>query len=1005
MMIVSEDFLKFKQLDTAVRKGQTRIVQTLLEKGAPVNGCVSHSMLKKPLHSSVQSGNSDIVKKLLQYGASVNSKYAGDTPLTLAAKFGRFEIMDLLLSVDNLRNCNSAEKITHFQIACMRNQTSVVKKLFQSKKELDDAVDIHSNYWPGFTALHYAVLNQNVEIVKFLLSVGANITVKDARSFTPLHLAHILRNEEIIDMILLNHKNVLKNPVDSNGTSHFHIACSRNNTKIVQHFLKMRINLEDSISKNSPFWKHKTAIDFAIHYECVDVVKLLLQNGARVRFPGDRRFDRIMNAYSTGNSHIIDLITVNKNLCKKTEQNENSANLGQFARNDDDEIDEVSMYQTPDASIASTCTLLHYAIEQRNHDLSMYLLNVGADYTIQDINGKSALHLAFEYKMLDLVDSMLNIFRDVDVNPTNDEGLSHVHIASARDNSDFVENFLVNFNADVDIAVNFNSSYCPGFTPLHFAAKFGNEKTASILLQHGANYSLKNASDQTPFDIALKEVLQQGGHTLFQSGFNGVLKGILKHHFQVKGKHNFFNFDSHGITLLHVANFKSEYFRIDLELLREYLKIHPDDINRSIDEMDTIWDGYTPLHLNIEHGKKELVKLLIDAGGDLLKQASDGDTPLHLVTESSNLPEILINPEDSRYLELNHIGTSGYSIFHCACKQGDLELIKHFLRQGVDVNQPTQSNGFGYKNAFPLHMVVDSVYKDAVTVLKLLLEHGADPNLRDCRYETPLHYITETPNTEMIDLLVTHGADVDARNAFDETPLITACADPHLCPETLNRHILTFFNNGADINAVDERGMSALGALNDVSSDHSMREQDEFENFKIAVKTMLTHYIKVKTVGFHVSDDLTDEFYNLLYHSMEDIDFDEISVIDECDNELELMKQIQIDRCTTLYDILLSSQSKLGVLSRNQVFQNIIESDDFDRKYPLYGFMLKLRMKEGKIRCELINESQETVKYLSGVRQLPRDCVEDVLKYLDNEDLKNVILINKVSPRGSVRAS
>ncbi|KAJ8664320.1 hypothetical protein QAD02_005982 [Eretmocerus hayati] len=166
---------KYKLLESAVSQGQRDLVESLLESGAAVNGHPVCNQLRTPLHSSIRLGDVKIVEKLLSAGASVNVEYFGDTPLTLAAKLGKLELVDLLLLAAGLENSTSHEKITHFHIACMRNRIDVVQRLLQFQQDVNAVVDSNSCYWPGFTPLHFAVQSQCSEIVEFLLNIGANI--------------------------------------------------------------------------------------------------------------------------------------------------------------------------------------------------------------------------------------------------------------------------------------------------------------------------------------------------------------------------------------------------------------------------------------------------------------------------------------------------------------------------------------------------------------------------------------------------------------------------------------------------------------------------------------------------------------------------------------------------------------------------------------------------------------------------------------------------------------
>jgi len=56
-------------------------------------------------------------------------------------------------------------------------------------------------------------------------------------------------------------------------------------------------------------------------------------------------------------------------------------------------------------------------------------------------------------------------------------------------------------------------------------------------------------------------------------------------------------------------------------------------------------------------------------------------------------------------------------------------------------------------------------------VVELLLEHGANPNVRDYDGYTPLHYAVEGCHVDVARVLLDHGADPTIRNNNGMTPL------------------------------------------------------------------------------------------------------------------------------------------------------------------------------------------------------------------------------------------
>ena len=57
----------------------------------------------------------------------------------------------------------------------------------------------------GDTPFHKAVQREKIEAVKFLLTKGADQSVKNFKGETPLECAVTIGNQKIIDLLLLHH--------------------------------------------------------------------------------------------------------------------------------------------------------------------------------------------------------------------------------------------------------------------------------------------------------------------------------------------------------------------------------------------------------------------------------------------------------------------------------------------------------------------------------------------------------------------------------------------------------------------------------------------------------------------------------------------------------------------------------------------------------------------------------------------------------------------------------
>jgi len=143
-------------------------------------------------------------------------------------------------------------------------------------------------------------------------------------------------------------------------------------------------------------------------------------------------------------------------------------------------------------------------------------------------------------------------------------------------------------------------------------------------------------------------------------------------------------------------------------------------------------------------GQKEVVKILIEEGGDVNAINADGHTPLDMAED---------HPEVANLLR-KHGGK--HSIFGAA-SQGNIEAVKEHLADGSDVNA---KDGVGRT---PLYR---AAYKGRKEIVELLITNGADVNAKDEDGETPLDSAEEdfwgsselkAAKKEIADLLRKHG--------------------------------------------------------------------------------------------------------------------------------------------------------------------------------------------------------------------------------------------------------
>ena len=99
----------------------------------------------------------------------------------------------------------------------------------------------------------------------------------------------------------------------------------------------------------------------------------------------------------------------------------------------------------------------------------------------------------------------------------------------------------------------------------------------------------------------------------------------------------------------------------------------------------------------------------------------------------------------------------GFSPLHLAAFFGKPEAAALLLALGADVDAP----GRGWMTGGPLHSAASANHTGVATIL---LDAGADPNVKQSGGWTPLHAAAMNGNLELVEQLLAHGADPAAEN-------------------------------------------------------------------------------------------------------------------------------------------------------------------------------------------------------------------------------------------------
>ena len=206
--------------------------------------------------------------------------------------------------------------------------------------------------------------------------------------------------------------------------------------------------------------------------------------------------------------------------------------------------------------------------------------------------------------------------------------------------------------------------------------------------------------------------------------------------------------------------------------------------------------GLTPLAFAARVNDLESVRILLAAGADVNQVTNYGWSPLLIATENRyyQLASFLLDhgadPNLANkgawsplYIAVDNRNIEGGDYPLRKPDMDHLDFIKKLIDKGADVNQRVKESTW-YRTVFTSQWVLEdgatafwrAAQSSDLAVMKLLLEHGADPNIATAQGVTPLQVASgigwvegvtyewsKEANVEAVKLLLSLGADPNAQ--------------------------------------------------------------------------------------------------------------------------------------------------------------------------------------------------------------------------------------------------
>jgi len=217
---------------------------------------------------------------------------------------------------------------------------------------------------------------------------------------------------------------------------------------------------------------------------------------------------------------------------------------------------------------------------------------------------------------------------------------------------------------------------------------------------------------------------------------------------------------------------------------------HKKDINAKNEK------GWTALMLACRNNgiKFSIIKLLIEMGADVNAVNEDGWTALMMIArykkDSIEVIDLLIQ----NGADLNIQNKEGYTALMLACHyckttNSCLDIVIKLLNEKAD---PNLENRYGETALF---ILCTTQNMKITNIIKALVEHNANVNIRDNRKKTLLHLMIKRDDKESLKIIINGGANLELMDDLGNTPLLDAIYDKKI------EAIKILIKAGANINA------------------------------------------------------------------------------------------------------------------------------------------------------------------------------------------------------------
>ena len=561
-----------------------------------------------------------------------------------------------------------------------------------------DAVDKDGNQ-----PLHLAWKRGHTRTSRLLLSNGADVNALDEDGQTPLHTA--AGGEEDCPKLcsILLKRNAKIDAVDKDGNQPLHLAWKRGHTRTSRFLLSNGADV-NALDEDGQTPLHTAA---GGEKDCPKLCSILLKRNAKIDAVDKDGNQPLHLAWKRGHTRTSCFLLSNgADVNALNEDGQTPLHTAAGGKKDCPKLCSILLKHNAkiDAVDKDGNQPLHLACEAALMSTVQHLLDCNADVFATNNSQQTALHKATCSKRDCPEVCVMLIAKGAQVNATDGNGDTSLHVAFRKGNMNTVD-VLVENDADCNVV-----NVC-GETLLHLACKSCVEcvELCDKLISHGVNPHIADREGNLPLHVALKNRLAKTFGCLLQKSGEAILDDLQK-----------VTIDKEDL----VAIFSSTHEANDIDTCRRIIKFSAklDPSNRlslrALNCHTTI--GYSLIQIAVKEQNITFCQHLIDHGASV-----NADVPHSYRDHTFKDPPL-----------------------HLAVKLGDTDLCRLLIEHGATID-PEMRGRIG-----ALHLAVVNEQND---VARLLLSHGADLSKVEIGGESALKRLETRGNVKMASIIQATG--------------------------------------------------------------------------------------------------------------------------------------------------------------------------------------------------------------------------------------------------------